>query len=254
MPTTTLPAEAFAFFGADHWLALFATAIVAVGLVLAQRFGGAASGRLRGYVCRGLAIVLIGSWTLGQWREFVTGVWTIQESLPLHLCDIGLWVTAITLLIAARGPSSTGQVLFEFAYFWGLGGTLQALLTPDVQEPFPAFMSVRFFVTHGGIVVGVLYLALGLGMRPRPRSPMLVWLGTLTLAVVVLGLNWLSGGNYMYLCGPPERASIIDYLGPWPWTLLGLMGIGTVFIALWYTPYWIADRWRGIATADRSES
>lgn len=264
-------AERFAFYGPGHVLALVATLAASAALIalVRQVRGRPAEPALRRAVCWALAGLLTGGAIAGQAGRVARGVWTVQESLPLHLCDIGLVVVVVALVgigrlphtpaaeyaPAGRGiaaapaaaPSRRGarwQHLYELAYFWGLGGTLQALLTPDLEDPLPAFDSVRYFVTHGGIVTAVLVLTLGFGLRPLPGSPRRVWLLTAALALVVLPLDLLLGANYMYLAGPPKRPSLIDYLGRWPWSLLGLLAVGTVFIAAWYAPFWIADRLR----------
>ena len=83
--------------------------------------------------------------------------------LPMHLCD---WATfAVIIALIWRGP-----LAYELAYFWGLSGTFQAVLTPDVSEAVTDPLFVSFFVSHCGIVVSVLFLTWGLGMRPRPGS------------------------------------------------------------------------------------
>lgn len=41
---------------------------------------------------------------------------------------------------------------YEIAYFWGLGGTLQAVLTPDLQHGFPSLVYVNFFLGHGLVI------------------------------------------------------------------------------------------------------
>jgi hypothetical protein len=45
-----------------------------------------------------LAAVLVGGAIAEQLYEAATGAWSVQQSLPLHLCDIGIFVTAIALV------------------------------------------------------------------------------------------------------------------------------------------------------------
>jgi uncharacterized membrane protein YwaF len=33
--------------------------------------------------------------------------------------------------------------------------------------------------------------------------------------------NALTGGNYMFVTEHPESASLLDYMGRWPWCILG---------------------------------
>ncbi len=256
---TTVNAPTFEFFGRDHLTALAAVAIVttACSVVLRVTARVAAEHVWRSYVCWSVVGIMVAAHLYGQVYHLQHGTWTLDEGLPLHLCDIGVYVTAVALLgvgtrrdrlRGTRGPLASGELqyrCYELAYFWGLGGTVQALLTPELNEPFPAIMTIRYFISHGGIVVGVLMLTLGLGMRPRPAAPRRVWLVTFALATCVMLINWALDTNYMYLCGPPERPSLIDYFGPWPWSLLTLVGVGTVIFALLYSPFWIADRVRG---------
>lgn len=57
----------------------------------------------------------------------VQGGWSVRTSLPRALCDVALVVAAI----GCRWPSWVVGV--ELTYFWGLTGTLQAVITPDLS-------------------------------------------------------------------------------------------------------------------------
>ncbi len=159
------------------------------------------------------------------------------SALPLHLCDV-----ATVLLVACcvwrweRG--------YELAYFWGLAGTLQAVLTPDIREGFPSFRFVTFFLSHCGVVGGVIFLAVASGYRVGPGSIVRAFLWLQLYAVVAGGVNALAGTNYGYLCRKPQGASLMDYLGPWPWYILSLEAIALLSFAVYWLPFGMA---RGFA-------
>lgn len=248
--------DTFVLFGSDHFIAMGAIALVSIVLIIVCRAAerSPSSAAVQRGVCWFVVAVMVPSWITGQVYAITTRTWTLAGNLPLHLCDIGVFVTAAALIGAARSPGSVSdlgtrrvtvwQVLYELSYFWGMGGTLQAILTPELHTPFPDPMSIRYFLTHGGIVVGVLVMTVGLRMRPLPGSPGRVWLLTLGLALVMMLVDWLLGVNYMYLMGPPTKPSLFDFFGPWPWSLIVLLFVGTAFIVLWYSPFWIMDRLR----------
>lgn len=245
-PPTELPP--FVAYGAAHTLALGAIAGATVILVVLLRATATRPwhATLRRTVAGGLVVILFAGAAEGQWERVAAGQWSLQESLPLHLCDIGVFVTIVALIGAARGRAGRGvyQRCYELAYVWAIGGTSQAVLTPDVANSFPDPVCVRYFFLHGTVLVAVLVMTLALGWRPLPGAVGRVWVVTLGLAVVVLLVNWVLGANYMYLCRPPARPSLFDYFGPWPWSLLSLAAVGTVLIALCCLPFRLMERRR----------
>ncbi len=109
----------------------------------------------------------------------------------------------------------------ELAYFWGLAGSTQALLTPDLPDRFPSFLFLQYIVEHGLTVVAALLLPVGLGLHPRPGALLRVTLATVGLAVIAGIADLLTGGDYMYLARPPASPTLLSLLGPWPWYLAG---------------------------------
>jgi uncharacterized membrane protein YwaF len=251
MPRASLTvAAAYPLFSAEHWAAMaaIAAATTLLSYVLRRSAGREYAASVQRLICWTLAVVLLGGAAAAQIQRVAAGVWSLQESLPLHLCDIAVFVVAAALLRAGCyrpatpvSPDPFLQRLYETGFIWGLGGTLQAVLTPDVPVRFPDLDCARYFILHGGILVGVLVMTLGLGIRLRPGAPRRVWLTTLILALIVMPIDWGLGANYMYLCGPPVNPTIYDLFGPWPWSLLTLVVVGTALIYLCYLPFWLLD-------------
>ena len=50
--------------------------------------------------------------------------------------------------------------------------------------------------------------------------------------IIILFVNKVIGSNYMWVSGKPEAASLLDYLGPWPYYIIGIevMAILTIII------------------------
>jgi hypothetical integral membrane protein (TIGR02206 family) len=243
-----LPAGPFVPLSAAHWAVLVAIGGAAVVLSwLLRRTAGKRHARVwRRAICWTLALVLAGGFLVAELQRVLEGSWTLQESLPLHLCDIAIFVTAAALIAAglARPGGGLGQRCYELSWVWAIGGTSQAVLTPDLAVTFPHAECVRYFLLHGTIIVSALVLTFGLRMRPQPGTPVRVWVATFSLAVVVLLVDWATGANYMYLCGPPKHPSLIDCFGKWPWSLLTLAVAATLLIVLTYAPFWVSDRLR----------
>jgi hypothetical integral membrane protein (TIGR02206 family) len=162
---------------------------------------------------------------------------SLKDHLPFQLCDWVIFAAVAALLWRRR-------LAYELAYFWGLSGTLQALLTPDLAEDFPSLHFVTFQTLHATVVVAVLYLTLGLGMRPWPLSILRAWLWLQPYVAVTAVIDRLLGANYGYLLRKPVQASVFDYLGPWPWYLLSLEALSLALFLACYTPFALLDRLR----------
>ncbi len=246
----------FVLFGAGH-LAVLALSLV-LGLAVAlyvRRFGGLGRRRIERTTCAALGAFLLGSAAFSNVYWLTSGKWSVQWSVPLQLCDFALLLSAAMLLrIAIRGrpplqPREPGwrpgwQFVYELIYFWTLGGTTQAMLTPNLNTPFPHPETIRFYTSHGGTFVAAMLLTAGMSFRPRPGSWWRVWLFTNALVPPVMLFDWAAGANYMFLMGPPENPSVIDYLGPWPWMVAALSATALAIMMLLYLPWWWLDRRR----------
>jgi len=175
-----------------------------------------------------------------------------QQLLPLQLCDWGMVVVIVAMLTGR-------QRWFEVAYFWGIGGTVQAVLTPNLHFGFPDFRFFSFFISHCGIIVGVVFLMLTRRYRPLPLSIVRVFLWSELYFVVTLIADELTGYNYGFLLHKPEAFSILNFLSDSrPLYLLQMHGLALLFFIVLYAPFAIVDLARRMkssaAVSDRRAS
>ncbi len=170
--------------------------------------------------------------SLNIWRLYYNK-WEVGTSLPLHLCGVAIILAAILMV-------NKNFKLYEIVYFWGLGGAIQALIQPDIGIfSYPHFRFFQFFVSHGLLITAALYATFIFGYKPRFKSVFKIF-GITNLYMVAMALfNYLFDGNYLFICHPPETASIIDLLGPWPWYIIPLEIIALVSFLIYYSPVWL---------------
>jgi hypothetical integral membrane protein (TIGR02206 family) len=151
------------------------------------------------------------------------------------MCD---WATVVIVVAIASG----NRRWFEVAYFWGIGGTLQAVLTPNLRFGFPDPRFLSFFIAHSGIIVGVGFLMLTRKLRPYPMSIVRAFLWSEVYFVVALSVDLLTGVNYGFLLHKPEAASLLTLLSDyWPLYLFQMHLLALFFFALLYLPFAIYD-------------
>ncbi len=148
------------------------------------------------------------------------------------------------VVVAAVACWWRAPLLVEVTYFWGLAGTLQGVLTPDLDVGFPHLVFFQYVVGHTGIVLAALFLVVGMGIEPRRGSVLRVWTITVAYSGVVGLVDAVTGANYMFLRRPPGEWTLLRLLGPWPWYLLSAAGVALALFGALYAPFWWARRRR----------
>ena len=209
---------------AEHIAAMAVTAVVAAGLVAgARRWGDAWAVP----VGRGLALVILGGFVCEQLTYALRGQWSAQVNLPLQLTD------AVALVSVAALWRPDRRLLVELVYFWALSASLQAVITPDLQQAFPDVLFFTYFATHSGAVAAACLLVFGSRRTPRPGAVRRAYAITAAFAGVAAVATVLTGGNYMFLRRKPVQGSLLDLMGPWPVYIAVGAGVGLLmFLAL----------------------
>lgn len=224
--------KAFELFGNEHLIALGSILFTILLLVLSRKkLNTKNKENLRDTMA---AILIVNEITWHLWNFFYD-TWSIQKMLPLHICSILVWLSALMLI-------NKSYRIYEFAYLLGIGGALQALITPDLGiYGFPHYRFFQTFIAHGLIVIAALYMTIAEKMRPTWKSLIRVFAFTNLYMVAVYGINTLIGSNYLYVNGKPSTASLLDLLPDWPIYLLYMEGLGLLTIFVLYLPFLIKD-------------
>lgn len=224
---------AFELFSAEHLTALSIILLICLLLPLARRWNERQR-RLAEY-CIG-AILLINEVGWHAWNIY-WGTWTVQTMLPLHICSFTVWGSVYMLFSGNRNV-----YFYEFMYFLGIGGAMQALITPDAGiYGFPHFRAFQTFISHGLLVIFPLYMTIVEGRRPFPQSFRRVFISTNLYMAFVFVINLLIGSNYLFIAYKPDFPTLLDMLAPWPWYIpqLELIGFAVFFIV--YLPFFVKD-------------
>ena len=218
----------FIFFGTAH----IVTLMIITGLCFAVP---AVAGQIKdsGWsqaIVKTMAVVLVVALAAKMWWLAFEYELPWERLLPLQICDVNIILCALMLLFCSYR-------LYEVAYFWAIAGSIAAMLMPDLPYGFPHFSFIIFYLDHGLAVVGVLYATFIFGFQPQLRSVVTAIIVTGLYALTILAVNFVLDTNYLYLRTKPAATSILDYLGPWPWYVLGLGGLTVISCFLCYMPF-----------------
>jgi hypothetical integral membrane protein (TIGR02206 family) len=226
----------FQVFGPSHQAVLVLIVAVPLALSLLVRLAG--SPRLDRALCWAFALIIAGCWAC--WYVVFTRMGWLDRGngLPLDLCSWAAIATIITLI-------RRGQKSYELAWFWAMAGTVQGIVTPDIPFDFPEFRFIEFSLFHGGIIVAVLFLTLGLKMRPYPASIPRVMGWSLLYMAAAGAADWALKVNYGFLRAKPGHASLYDLMPAWPWYIGVVVVLAIVSILICYLPFFLVDaaRW-----------
>ena len=224
--------DPFILFGPAHLAALGCILLINVWMVI---WGRRTSDKNRSRFRWVLASVLIVDEVLWHLWNITNGTWTLQTMLPLHLCSVFVFLTAYMLM-------TKSYTVYEYAYFLGIAGASQALLTPDAGVyGFPHFRAFQVMISHGAIITAAVFMTLVEGYRPKLQSLKRVLIGGNIYMAVIFVFNLLIGSNYLFIAHKPETASLMDVLPPWPVYIIFIELIGIAVSLLLYTPFFWSD-------------
>ena len=156
------------------------------------------------------------------------GIWDVAEDLPLHMCGISFFTSTYALY-------SKNQTAFELSYFWGLAGAFQAIITPDFTR-FVMDVSLFWnFLSHGLIILNVLWMIVIDNMRCRVGSYLNAIIITNGILFIISIVNSILGGNYWFICEKPGGESPF-IMGEWPLYIIGFQISGILLLGLFYIP------------------
>jgi hypothetical integral membrane protein (TIGR02206 family) len=226
-------APEFHAYSPSHLTVIFLT--VALPFILALVVHRTKSRLLERSICFAISALLLINYVayLIVARQFGVAAW--QKMLPMQLCDWAMVVIIVALWTGSRR-------WLEIAYFWGIGGTLQALITPNLRFGFPDLRFISFFVAHSGIIIGIIFLMLIYGFRPRPIGVLRTIAWTEFYFVIAFMADLVTGENYGFLLHKPEAASLLNVLSDS--RLLYLVEfhlLAWIFFCALYAPFAIVD-------------
>lgn len=231
--TSDYEGNAFILFGLPHLITLLLVVAALLTLtIFRQALRGQLEDRFR-YTFAGVLIINELSWHV--WNASFDQ-WVIQTMLPLHLCGIMVWVSAVLLL-------SKNYRVFEFVYFLGIGGAIQALITPNIGDyGYPHFRFFQSMISHTFIVIAGIYAVVIWNYRPTFLSCKRAFFWANAFMALVFFLNFALDSNYMFLAGKPDGPSLLDHLGPWPFYIIGIEVFGLITIGILYLPIYLMNR------------
>ncbi|MBU3700374.1 MAG: TIGR02206 family membrane protein [Candidatus Kapabacteria bacterium] len=181
----------------------------------------------------GLAGTLLVNIFVYQAYRIGAGYWSITTDLPMHLCAWANIVTAAALI--TRRPA-----LIEIAWCWVMTGSVNALITPQLDNSFPEIPFIYFVVGHTGLITAVCAAVFGLNIRPRPGAWLRVMAASQIYFVCAIAINHLTGSNYGFLDpSDPFRNQTVLTIFPndGPWFYLAFEFAGAALFALALLPF-----------------
>lgn len=171
------------------------------------------------------------------------GIWNIQTTLPLHLCSVMVWITVYAALTKNR-------TTYEFAYFLGIAGALQAFLTPadGAMYDIPHFRIMQTLIAHGLLITIPIFMTVVEGYRPTLSSFKRIFIWTNIYMVIIFFVNRAIGSNYLFIAEKPPSPTLMDALSPWPWYIPQLEIVAFIMLFILYIPFLIKDKFAASKT------
>ena len=152
------------------------------------------------------------------------GVFDPTEDFPLHLCNVMAVFMPFIMYFKWR-------IFWGVAFFWVIGGTTQALITPTLTDSFPHYEYFRYWIVHSFLPASAIFAIIVYGWRINWKDMIRSMIGLNIFALLVTPINLMLDGNYLYLREKPPGDTIYNFLGSWPYYILSLEVLMIVLFA-----------------------
>ncbi len=225
--------EPFQAFSAHHiWAMVISVLLIITVPIFAKHYLKPKQQSVLGIA---ISLIVMGGYLVWIALEAVAGSFDVKLHLPFHLCRFA--DVMIPLLMWKRNYR-----LYEILFFWGLSGGIQAAISPDAGATFPHFFFIRFWICHMGLILALVYATVVYDMRPTWQSLKRSFIALNLFFLVTIPVNLILDANYFWICGKPPVASLLDYMGPWPWYILSAEVLALVHFVIVYSPFAVLDR------------
>ena len=201
-------------FLSQEWIRnTFFVLIVIIFFLLLGKFNNYKSNQV---IAKSISLIVFILTITSQIEYIINDKWIIQEHLLLHLCAISQLIASLIFILPKR------NFFFEFLFYCGILGGLQAILTPQLNYyDGSLFEYIEYYVTHTIIILLPLFLYFNLNMKLSKYSWFRIFTSLNVLMIIIMPLNFILESNYMYLNSPPEVDNPL-IIGEWPIYLLFL--------------------------------
>lgn len=180
---------------------------------------------------RGFGFSLLALWIAYNIYYFLPANFSVDTSLPLHVCDFMAIIASISLIKPTRKTSA-------LLYFCALALTSQAIITPTGNQDPTSFRFWLFWFLHGGIISAAIYDLVVRSYRPVFKDYLFVMGCDLLYVALILPLDIIFGWNYGFIGNiKPDTPTLIDALGPWPQRLIWMVGLVFIVQLIMYLPW-----------------
>lgn len=180
---------------------------------------------------RFLAIGNLVIWIIACGFWFFPGYFRIDQSLPLHFCNIAN-------LIAAAAVGFRWRIAQSLLYFWTFALCIWAFLTPFLMVGPAHLWFWVFWLYHLFIPLATSWVLSVDQFRPALADLRSAFIVTFLYTGFLALLNGMTGWNYGFVgAGKPGQPSVIDVLGPYPLRLIWMTLIAGMLFTVLLLPW-----------------